>query len=161
MCGRFTQRYTWDDIQDLYGLMGAARNLQAHYNIAPTDTIVKPAADGANGLVPMRWGLIPSWWKKTMKEVPATFNARAETVVDKPMFRDVFRRHRCIVPASGYYEMAKGARRQAALLHQRRRRWRAEYRRLVGPMDQSQDRRTADVLHNGHHRRECLGPPHP
>jgi putative SOS response-associated peptidase YedK len=106
MCGRFTQRYTWDEIQDLYELMGAARNLQAHYNIAPTDTVdvVMPADDGANRLVSMRWGLIPAWWKKTIKEVPATFNARAETVLDKPMFRDVFRRHRCIIPASGYYE---------------------------------------------------------
>jgi len=109
MCGRFTQRYTWDEIEDLYGLMGAASNLQAHYNIAPTDTVdvVKPAHDGANRLVSMRWGLIPSWWKRTIKEVPATFNARADTVVDKPMFRDVFRRHRCIIPASGYYEWRK------------------------------------------------------
>jgi putative SOS response-associated peptidase YedK len=60
MCGRFTQRYTWREIQDLYGLMGAARNLQAHYNLAPTDTVdaVIPG-DGANRLVSMRWGLVP------------------------------------------------------------------------------------------------------
>jgi putative SOS response-associated peptidase YedK len=49
----------------------------------------------------MRWSLIPGWWKKTAKEVPATFNARAETVAQKPMFRSA---NRCIVPASGYYE---------------------------------------------------------
>jgi putative SOS response-associated peptidase YedK len=52
----------------------------------------------------MRWELIPSWWKKTAKEVPSTFNARAETVAQKPMFRSAFKRSRCIVPASGYYE---------------------------------------------------------
>jgi putative SOS response-associated peptidase YedK len=52
----------------------------------------------------MRWGLIPSWWKKTAKEVPSTFNARAETVATKPMFRAAFRRGRCVIPASGYYE---------------------------------------------------------
>jgi len=52
----------------------------------------------------MRWGLIPGWWKKTAKEVPSTFNARAETVAQKPMFRSAFKRTRCIVPASGYYE---------------------------------------------------------
>jgi putative SOS response-associated peptidase YedK len=51
-----------------------------------------------------RWGLIPGWWKKTAKEVPSTFNARAETVAQKPMFRSAFKRTRCIVPASGYYE---------------------------------------------------------
>jgi putative SOS response-associated peptidase YedK len=109
MCGRFTQRYTWDEIEELYDLMGAARNLQAHYNIAPTDAVdvVTPAHDGGNRLASMRWGLIPSWWKKTIKEVPASFNARAETVAEKPMFRDAFRRHRCIIPASGYYEWLK------------------------------------------------------
>ncbi len=39
-----------------------------------------------------------------MKQLPATFNARAESVADKPMFRDAFKRHRCIIPASGYYK---------------------------------------------------------
>jgi putative SOS response-associated peptidase YedK len=52
----------------------------------------------------MRWGLVPSWWKKSLKEVPATFNARSDTVADKPMFRSAFGRSRCIIPASGYYE---------------------------------------------------------
>ena len=55
-------------------------------------------------MVPMRWGLIPSWWKKTAKEVPTTFNARVETVASKPMFRAAFKRSRCVIPASGYYE---------------------------------------------------------
>ena len=106
MCGRFTQRYTWREIRDLYGLTGAARNLQAHYNVAPTDTVdvVRPADGGTTELVSMRWGLIPYWWNKPLKQLPASFNARAETVVDRPMFRDAFRRHRCIIPASGYYE---------------------------------------------------------
>jgi putative SOS response-associated peptidase YedK len=109
MCGRFTQRYTWDDIEDLYDLMGAARNLQAHYNIAPTDPVevVRPTASAAVELVSMRWGLVPWWWKKPLKQLPASFNARAETVADKPMFRDAFARHRCVIPASGYYEWLK------------------------------------------------------
>src|ERR1700736_2606678 len=66
MCGRFTQRCTWREIHDLYGLTGAARNLQAHYNIALTDAVevVKFANGGITALVPMRWELIPYWWKK-------------------------------------------------------------------------------------------------
>jgi len=105
MCGRFTQHYSWSELHELYGLVGAARNLQPHYNIAPTDTIEAVTVGPAGPLlVPMRWGLIPAWWKKSAKEVPSTFNARAEPVAEKPMFRAAFARHRCIVPASGYYE---------------------------------------------------------
>lgn len=105
MCGRFTQHYSWREIQELYGLVGAARNLQPHYNIAPTETIevVRRDSEGP-ALSPMRWGLIPYWWKKAVKDLPATFNARAETIADRPMFRDSFAKRRCIIPASGYYE---------------------------------------------------------
>jgi putative SOS response-associated peptidase YedK len=53
----------------------------------------------------MRWGLIPGWWKKPLKEMRvATFNARSDTIASKPMFKDSFLRRRCLMPASGYYE---------------------------------------------------------
>ena len=53
----------------------------------------------------MRWGLVPRWWPKPIKELrAATFNARAETVETKPFFRDAFKRTRCLIPVSGYYE---------------------------------------------------------
>ncbi len=105
MCGRFTQHFTWRELRDLLDLVGAARNLEPRYNIAPTSSIdvVMKRNDGLN-LVAMRWGLIPGWWKKPRKDVPATFNARAETVAEKPMFRTAFKRTRCVIPASGFYE---------------------------------------------------------
>jgi putative SOS response-associated peptidase YedK len=81
------------------------RNLPARYNICPTqtiDTVIE--REGKRDLALMRWGLVPSWWKKTVKETPSTFNARAETVAEKPMFRAAFKRNRCLIPASGYYE---------------------------------------------------------
>jgi putative SOS response-associated peptidase YedK len=60
----------------------------------------------------MRWGLVPSWWSKPLKEMRlATFNACAETVAEKTMFCDSFKKRRCLIPASGYYEwvdMAEG-----------------------------------------------------
>ena len=108
MCGRFTNRLTWEEMVRLYRLTldQPARNVQARYNICPTDPIDAVAErDGKRELIPMRWGLIPNWWSKPLKEMKAaTFNARVETVTDKPFFRDAFRRTRCIIPASGYYE---------------------------------------------------------
>ena len=109
MCGRFTNRLTWREIVALYRLSIPAepeRNLPARYNICPTDpidTVVE--RDGRRDLVPMRWGLVPSWWKRPLKDFTiATFNARAETVESKAMFRNPFRQKRCLIPASGYYE---------------------------------------------------------
>jgi putative SOS response-associated peptidase YedK len=109
MCGRFTYRLTWPEIVRLYRLTldHPARNTQARYNVCPTTTIdtIKTGSDGNRELVPMRWGLVPSWWSKPLKELKlATFNARVETVATKPFFRDAFKRTRCLIPVSGYYE---------------------------------------------------------
>ncbi len=102
MCGRFTRNYTWAQIHAMYSLTSPASNLQPRFNICPTDT-VDAVVD--HKLVPMRWGLIPAWWGKPLKEFKlATFNARAETVAEKPMFRSAFKNSRCLIPASGYYE---------------------------------------------------------
>ena len=106
MCGRFTRRYTWSEVLQFLRIFGPPRNLQPHYNIAPTMTVdvIRLGKDGKRELVPMRWGLIPAWWAKSLGETPATFDARAESVADKPMFRDAFKGQRCIIPASGFYE---------------------------------------------------------
>jgi putative SOS response-associated peptidase YedK len=108
MCGRFTYKLTWAEIVKLYRLTLdlPARNTRPRYNICPTTTIdIVVSTDGKRALVPMRWGLIPGWWSKPLKEMKlATFNARAETVAAKPMFRDAFKSKRCLIPASGYYE---------------------------------------------------------
>jgi len=103
MCGRFTQAYTWRELVALYGLTKPARNLQPRYNIAPTtpvDVLIPRGTDRLE-LWPMRWGLIPWWWEKTAREVPSTFNARAETVTGGPMFCNAFRERRCIIPTAG------------------------------------------------------------
>lgn len=115
MCGRFSQLYTWRDLHALYSITqdGARSNLEPRYNIAPTTMIdiILPSDDG-HTLASARWGLVPMWWKKDLKELPSTFNARAETVPQKPMFRSAFKSRRCVIPASGFYEWSapKGAR---------------------------------------------------
>ena len=108
MCGRSTYRLTWEEIVRLYQLtLGQpAQNTRARYNVCPTttiDTIVE--RDAKRELVRMRWGLVPSWWSKPLKELKlATFNARAETVATKPFFRAAFKHTRCLIPVSGYCE---------------------------------------------------------
>ncbi|CAN7362209.1 SOS response-associated peptidase [Bosea sp. LjRoot9] len=110
MCGRFSQSYTWEQIHAFSrpltkALPAGQDNLPPRYNIAPTTNVhmIVPV-DGGRELRIARWWLIPSWWKKGIKEVPSTFNARVETVDSNPMFRDAFKRTRCIVPASGFFE---------------------------------------------------------
>ena len=80
MCGRFTRNYTGQQIQALYRLTvpAAIPNFQPRFNVCPTDpadTVV--TRDGARELVEMRWGLVPYWWNKPLKDLRlATFNAR-------------------------------------------------------------------------------------
>jgi putative SOS response-associated peptidase YedK len=108
MCGRATYKLTWEEIVALYRLTldQPPMNTRARYNVCPTttiDTILDQ--DGKRRLERMRWGLIPSWWSKPLKEMKlATFNGRAEPVSTKPMFRSAFKRNRCLIPVSGYYE---------------------------------------------------------
>jgi len=108
MCGRYTYKLTWEEIVALYRLTldQTPRNIQPRYNVCPTtDVDVVVSNDGKRSVVPMRWGLIAAWWNKPLKELKlATFNARAESIATKPMFRDSFARRRCLMPASGYYE---------------------------------------------------------
>jgi putative SOS response-associated peptidase YedK len=108
MCGRATYKLTWEEIVALYRLtLGPApHNFQPRFNVCPTTTIdAIVAEDGKRELIRARWGLIPNWWPKPLKELKlATFNARAETVDKKPMFRSAFKRKRCLIPVSGYYE---------------------------------------------------------
>jgi putative SOS response-associated peptidase YedK len=108
MCGRFTREYTWAQIHAMYSLIPGSpvSNLQPRYNICPTTDIdVVVRGDDQRQLIPMRWGLIPGWWSKPLKEMRlATFNARSDTVASKPMFREAFKKRRCLIPASGYYE---------------------------------------------------------
>jgi putative SOS response-associated peptidase YedK len=67
MCGRFTQKYNWEEPQRLYRLTQPARNVRPQYNICPTGPIdVIIPGDGGLLSVPMRWRFIPPWWNKSL-----------------------------------------------------------------------------------------------
>src|ERR1700676_4923775 len=101
MCGRFFILASPGELADLFQLAGVP-DLAPRYNIAPTQPVaVVRAADQARELVRLRWGLIPSWSKDAKM---AQINARSEPAAGKPMFRTAFRKRRCLIPASGFYE---------------------------------------------------------
>ena len=72
MCGRFTNKLTWEEIVRLYRLPPDARprNVKARYNICPTDPVeVVVERESKRELLPLRWGLVPRWWNKPLKEM--------------------------------------------------------------------------------------------
>ena len=104
MCGRFTQRLPWRELDELLDLLGPARNLRPRYNVAPGQSIaaVRPT-DSGRRLSMLRWGLVPAWAKEPNVGYKM-INARSETAHHKPSFRDAFRARRCLIPADGFYE---------------------------------------------------------
>lgn len=103
MCGRFALAHPPAILQEWYSAAFMPA-FSAHYNIAPGSNIVavRSTEEGCSGTL-MRWGFIPAW-AKDPGTMPMLHNARGETVAKKPMFRQAFRRRRCLIPASGFYE---------------------------------------------------------
>lgn len=110
MCGRIANTLPSDAMARLFE--AAPANLLPevpNYNICPTDMVhVVMAGEGGRALKSMRWGFIPRWYKSP-SDGPLLINARAESIAEKPAFRDACRARRCIVPATGYYEWTKDA----------------------------------------------------
>jgi putative SOS response-associated peptidase YedK len=104
MCGRLALTTPPDAVRSFFDYVDQP-NFPPRYNIAPTQplAIVRQTLDGTRRFHLVRWGLMPPWVKD-----PASFtlliNARAETASQKPSFRNAMRHHRCLVPASGFYE---------------------------------------------------------
>lgn len=116
MCGRYVVAKTSGQIATIFEADEIIDEVAPSYNIAPTNrvTIVvdrafekdqdgSPLGDISRELHSARWGLVPRWSKGPADGAPL-INARIETVLEKPSFKDSVIRRRCLVPASGYYE---------------------------------------------------------
>lgn len=104
MCGRYVlKRKDLDALMQQLGVKDP-RDFVSRYNIAPTTVIpaIRTRA-AAREAVPLQWGLVPRW-AKTSQEGARLSNARAEGIASKPAFREAFKKRRCVVPASGFYE---------------------------------------------------------
>jgi putative SOS response-associated peptidase YedK len=110
VCGRFAFYSAHEAIVRLFQLGGDAPEVEPHYNIAPAQYVaaVRVNPDGGRKLSMLYWGLVP-WWSKQKGSAARLINARAETVCDKPAFREAYRQRRCLVLADGYYEWQRTA----------------------------------------------------
>lgn len=105
MCGRYAP-HSRDRIR-LKGAPALDLRFEPRYKIAPSQTIATIVNFGRGPeLHPMVWGLIPSW----SNDGKAFINARAETLEEKPSFRDSFRLRRCLIPADGFFEWKRTGR---------------------------------------------------
>lgn len=104
MCCRVAQGSGRDKVKKKMKARGDTLTITPRLNLAPTqDAVVAVQASGDVRLEEMRWGMIPPWARD--KSIGAKLaNARAETVDEKPSFRQPFRRRRCLLPVDGYYE---------------------------------------------------------
>jgi putative SOS response-associated peptidase YedK len=125
MCGRFVQVSSPDLLVERFNVDEVTTpQREPSYNVAPRATVyaVRDRAvddERRRYLSEVRWGLVPTW-AKDPKTGDRMINARAESVTDKPAYERAFRRHRCLVPADGFYEwQQRGRRKQPMFVHRR------------------------------------------
>lgn len=108
MCGRFGLEANWEELFEYFDLVRPQKldpPMPPRYNIPPTQPImtVVNGHDNQREGVLARWGLIPSWVKDP-KDFTLLVNARSETAIEKPSFRNAMRHRRVLIPVSGFYE---------------------------------------------------------
>jgi putative SOS response-associated peptidase YedK len=105
MCGRYVLNAP-EDLSERFQLRQLSISLPTTWNAAPTNElpVIVENSDGEHEARSMKWGLIPRWAKPGDKKSIAPINARAETLAEKPMFRNLIKKNRCLVPANGFYE---------------------------------------------------------
>jgi len=106
MCGRFTLITPLSILRKIFSIATATCDIEASYNIAPTQEVAAVIFQENKSLVKFRWGLVPSW-SKDLSGKSKRINARAETISTKPSFRKAFKEKRCLILADGFYEWKK------------------------------------------------------
>ncbi len=106
MCGRFVLISDLSVISEAFNIQEITYDYRASSDVLPGRSVAAVIRDGVNRLVQFRWGLIPSW-AKDPSIGSRLINARAETLGEKPSFRNAFKKRRCLVMADGFYETLK------------------------------------------------------
>lgn len=104
MCGRFVGYRNLDELKKIFPIDQCATEVTASYNVAPSQEILAIYKyQGQNWLDKLHWGLVPFWATDTTVG-NRLINARAETLAEKPSFKNAFKKRRCLIIADGFYE---------------------------------------------------------
>ncbi|MEM0997943.1 MAG: SOS response-associated peptidase [Bacteroidota bacterium] len=106
MCGRYTLALPLIEVAQALGIGLPTFDFSPRYNIAPTQRLPIITDEAPQQFHLHRWGLIP-FWAKDPAIGNRMINARSETIANKPAFRAAFRKRRCLIPATGFYEWKK------------------------------------------------------
>lgn len=111
MCGRYYRRSDKQRIAEAFKVgVPPSFEILPDYNVAPTTfqpVVVEDRDTGQRTIRAMYWGLIPHWAEDPKKLGVSTINAKAESLMEKPIWREPLERRRCLVPADGFYEWQK------------------------------------------------------
>ena len=108
MCGRYSFILEDEMIRERFGVTVRSAIYKARYNCAPTQKLAVISNENPGELSLYRWGLIP-FWAKDPAIGNKLINAKSETILEKPSFKNSFRSKRCLVLSDGFYEWKKGA----------------------------------------------------
>lgn len=109
MCGRYSLATPDPSQIRARFAVGERLEVRRRYNVAPGDDVLAVVQrDAAPEGAVLRWGLVPHWVKDPRELGVKTINARAETVAERPAYRDAFARRRCLIVADGFYEWSAG-----------------------------------------------------
>lgn len=112
MCGRYTLATSDPSQLRARFAIGERLKIRRRFNVAPGDDVLAVVHGRGEDAQPhgelLRWGLVPSWAGDPRELGVKTINARAETVAERPAFRDAFARRRCLIVADGFYEWSAG-----------------------------------------------------
>lgn len=103
MCGRYTVTATAAVLETRFGAKMDIDDYQPRFNVAPSQSLPVILHRASDRIVAGRWGFRPQW-AKGKPEIKPQINARAETAINKPMFRSAFKTQRCLILADGFYE---------------------------------------------------------
>jgi putative SOS response-associated peptidase YedK len=104
MCGRFVRKTSAAQVAEAFAARVDTDELSLSFNVAPTSRVFAVVSESnTRSLVNFSWGLIPRWAQDSSRAA-SMINARVETVAEKPSFRDLVSKNRCVLPMDGYFE---------------------------------------------------------